>query len=253
VTPTDAEGGRYSGQLGLDGWTGATQERLLGRSAIVVGAGALGSAAATHLAAAGVGRLGIVDGGDVTARDLHGASLHFTPDVGQSRAESAVAKLGLLNPDIQADAYPVAVEEANAEAILAGASVVVDCSGSSRTRTLVNRACCATGAALVTGGARELGGFAMSVRPGESACYLCAFPDPDGPFETAGGALGAVAALVGAIQGLEALKLLAGVGKPLLDRVLRLDGGDWSQTLTPISRRNGCPACAGLGAQPQSG
>ena len=252
MTPTDAEGGRYSGQLGLDGWTGATQERLLVRSAIVVGAGALGSAAATHLAAAGAGRLGIVDGRDVTARDLHGASLHFTPDIGRLRAESAVAKLGLLNPDVHAEAYPVDVEETNAEAIVAGADVVVDCSDSARTRALVNRACCETGAALVTGATRGLRAFVMSVRPGESACCICAFGDRDGPPETPDGALGAVAALVGATQALEALKLLTGIGTPLLDRVLWLDGGDWSQTLTPTSRQEGCPACAGLGTQPQS-
>jgi adenylyltransferase/sulfurtransferase len=96
-----------------------------------------------------VGRLGIVDGGEVPLSDLHGASLHFTPDAGRSRAESAAAKLGLLNPDVQAEAYPVDVEEANAEAIITGADAVVDCSAERSTRWLVNRACCATGTALV--------------------------------------------------------------------------------------------------------
>jgi molybdopterin/thiamine biosynthesis adenylyltransferase len=253
VTPEEDELGRYSSQLELEGWTDAVQQRLASASAIVVGAGALGSAAATHLSAAGVGRLGIVDGDEVAARDLHGASLHFTPDVGRSRADSAAAKLGLLNPDVQADAYPVAVEGANAEAIVAGADVVVDCSSSASTSALANRACCATGAALVTGGTRGLRGFVMSTRPGRSACRACAFEDRDGPLEAAGGALGAVAALVGAIQAIEALKLLTGIGTPLLDRVLWLDGADWSHTMTPTSRREDCTACAGLGAQPQSG
>ena len=200
-----------------------------------------------------MGRLGIVDGGEVMTLDLHGGTLHFTPDVGRSRAESAAAKLGLLNPDVQAEAYPVDVEEANAEAIITGADVVVDCSAERPTRRLMNRACCATGTALVTGGTCGPECFALSIQPGRSACHRCAFSDGRDPGGDASGVgLGAVVAVAGGIQAVEALKLLTGIGAPLLDRVLRLDVDDWSQTLTPTTRREDCPACAGVGAQPQS-
>lgn len=247
---------RYSRQLLMEEWTGAAQERLREASVIVVGAGALGCPVASYLAAAGVGRLGIVDGDRVELSNLHRQPLHFTPDLGASKAESAAAKLGLLNPEVAADPYPADVEEANAEAIIAGSDLVVDCTDSFESRYLVNDACCTQGVPLVEAGVGGFDGLVISIRPGVSACYRCAFPSPPPPEARRGcreaGVLGAMAGIVGSIQALEALKLLADVGEPLLDTILQIDGRTLALTHVGTARRDGCPACAEVPAAAQS-
>ena len=256
MTLSESELERYSRQLVLPEWSGEAQERLKSATAIVVGAGALGSPAATYLAAAGVGHLGIVDEDAVELSNLHRQPLHFTPDVGRQKAENAALKLGVLNPEVQVDPYPVRIAEQNAPAIVMGADVVVDCSDSFATRYVVNDACCAQGVPLVEAGVLGFDGLVLSIRPGESACYRCAFPTepPEGsvPSCREAGVLGATAGIVGSIQALEAIKLLTGVGEPLLDRILQLDAASMEQTVVSTTRRAGCPACGHLGAAPQS-
>jgi adenylyltransferase/sulfurtransferase len=240
---------RYSRQLVLPEWSGAVQERLGGASAVVVGAGALGSPAATYLAAAGVGRVGVVDGDWVEISNLQRQFLHFTPDIDSQKAESAAQKLGLLNTEIAVEPYPVVVDADNASAIVMGADVVVDCTDSFETRYLINDACCSQRVPLVEAGALGFGGMVMAIRPGETACYRCAFPSaPDNAPRCADvGMLGAVAGVVGSLQALEALKLLSGVGVPPGDVILHFDGLTLAQTLVRTSRRSDCTACAGLG------
>lgn len=256
MTLSDFELERYSRQLVLPEWSGAAQEQLKGASAIVVGLGALGSPVALYLAAAGVGKIGVVDSDEVELSNLARQPLHFSPDVGLKKAENAVVKLSALNPDVQVEPYPVRLEQANAEAIVMGADLVVDCSDSFETRYLVNDACCAQGVPLVEAGVLGFSGLVLSIRPGISACYRCAFPvePPEGsvPSCREAGVLGAMAGIVGSIQALEALKLVAGVGEPLADRILRIDGRDMSQTLVATSRRPDCPSCARVPAAPQS-
>lgn len=247
---------RYSRQLALPEWSGEAQERLKSASAIVIGLGALGSPAATYLVAAGVGRVGVVDPDPVELSNLSRQPLHFTPDIEQGKAESAAAKLSFINPNVQVDPYPARVEEDNAEAIVMGADVVVDCTDSFETRYVVNDACCAQRVPLVEGGVLGLLGQVMSIRPGESACYRCAFPTapPEGsvPACRDAGVLGPVAGVVGSIQALEALKLLTGFAEPLTDRILQIDEGGIARTLVRTSRLEGCPACARVPAAPQS-
>ena len=248
MTLSERELERYSRQLLMPEWTGAAQERVKAAGAVVVGAGALGSPAATYLVAAGIGRLGVVDGDTVELSNLHRQPLHMTPDVGASKAEVAAAKLGLLNPEAIVEPYPVALDDANAEAIVMGADVVLDCTDSFESRYLVNDACCARDVPLVEAAVVGFEGLVLSIRPGESACYRCAFPKPPPPASRRScretGVLGAMAGIVGSIQALEALKLLAGVGEPLLDRILQIDGLDMGQMLVTTGRRPDCRACA---------
>jgi molybdopterin-synthase adenylyltransferase len=249
---SDHEIERYSRQLVLPEWSGAAQERLKGATAIVIGAGALGSPAATYLAAAGIGRLGIVDEDLVELSNLHRQPLHYTPDVGRQKAENAALKLGVLNPEVTLDPYPVRIDGQNAPAIVMGADVVVDCSDSFDTRYTVNDACCSQRIPLVEAGVLGFDGLVLSIRPGESACYRCAFPTPPEPGSVPScreaGVLGATAGIIGAIQALEALKLLTGVGEPLTDRILQLDAARMEQTIVHTSRRADCPACGHLDA-----
>jgi molybdopterin-synthase adenylyltransferase len=246
MTLSESELERYSRQLVLPEWSGAAQESLREASAIVVGAGALGSPVATYLAAAGVGHIGVVDHDAVELSNLHRQPLHFTPDLGLPKAGNAVVKLSALNPEVQVDQYPVRLDDANAEAIVMGASVVVDCSDSFETRYVVNDACCAQGVPLVEAGVLGFNGLVMSIRPGESACYRCAFPTQpvDAPSCRDAGVLGAMAGIVGSIQALEAIKLLAGVHEPLLDTILQIDGAALEFTRVSTERDPGCRACA---------
>lgn len=255
MTLSDSELERYSRQLVLAEWSGAAQERLRDASVMIVGAGALGSPVLLYLAAAGVGHLGVVDSDAVELSNLHRQPLHFTPDIGLPKADNAVLKLSALNPEVQVDSYPVRLEEMNAEAIVMGADLVVDCSDSFETRYLVNDACCAQGVPLVEAGVLGWGGLVMSVRPGESACYRCAFPTAPASAPTCreAGVLGPMAGLIGSIQALEAIKLLAGVGEPLLDAILQVDGSDMAFMRVATERRPDCPACVRVPAASQSG
>jgi molybdopterin-synthase adenylyltransferase len=243
---------RYSRQLVLPQWSGETQERLGSARALIVGAGALGSPAATYLAAAGVGVLGLVDSDPVELSNLHRQPLHFTPDLGEAKAETAAAKLRALNPGVLVETYPVRLEKLNAETLVAGQDVVVDCSDSFETRYVVNDACCAAGVPLVEAGVLGFDGLVLSVRPGQSACYRCAFPEPPPagavPSCREAGVLGATAGIVGSLQALEALKLLSGAGEPLLDRMLQIDALGMGFTLVATSRRENCPACGKINA-----
>src|SRR4051794_16723905 len=210
MTLSEQELERYSRQLVLPEWSGAAQELLKAASAIVVGAGALGSPAAQYLAAAGVGRIGVVDHDAVELSNLHRQPLHFTPDVGLSKAENAAVKLGALNPETVVEPYPVELTEANAEAIVMGADVVVDCSDSFPVRYAVNDACCAQGVQLVEAGVLGFDGLVISIAPGRSACYRCAFPGEPAPGSVpscpGAGGVGGVARVNRAVQGPAALQ-----------------------------------------------
>lgn len=255
MTLTGAELERYSRQLVLPEWGAAGQLAVSEASVLVIGAGALGSPVALQLAGAGVGRIGILDGAAVELSDLHREALHFTPDVGAPKAESAAAKLRCVNPEIVIEPYRVRVDATNAAALVEGQHLVVDCSGSFATRRAVNAACCAARVPLVEAGVLGMAGLVMSIRPGRSACYRCVFPvaPHDEPRSADAGVVGPAAGAIGSLQALEALKLLTGVGEPLIDRMVQIDGRDMTQLVVHTSRRDGCPACAQVPAPAESG
>jgi adenylyltransferase/sulfurtransferase len=246
----DHELERYSRQLVLEGWGEAEQLALREASVLVVGAGALGSPVASYLAGAGVGRLGIVDDDLVELSNLHRQFLHFTPDLGQPKAHSAVAKLQFLNPEIAVEPYQVRLDEANADGLLAGHDLVVDCSDGFETRYAVNAACCRARLGLVEGGAIGLTGLVMSIEPGDSACYRCAFPAPPpagaAPTCAQAGVLGPAAGVVGSLQALEAIKLLAGLPGAITDAFLQVDLARGEFLTVRTARRADCPDCGPL-------
>ena len=237
---------RYSRQLVMPEWSSAAQRALAEASVLVIGAGALGSPVALYLAGAGVGRLGIVDADDVELSNLHRQILHFTPDIGVPKAHSAAAKLGFLNPGVVVEPYQVRLDAANAAGLIEGADLVVDCSDSFETRYAVNGACCAARIPLVEAGVLGMSGLVMGIRPGEGACYRCAFPEPppDAPSCATAGVLGPAAGVIGSLQALEALKLLTGVGEPLVGAFLQADLALLSFLRVSVERRPGCPDCA---------
>ena len=236
---------RYSRQLVMPEWSEAAQLALHRASVLIVGAGALGSPVALYLAGAGVGRLGIVDADDVELSNLHRQPLHFTPDIGVPKAQSAAAKLRFLNPGAIVEPYQVRLDAANAAGLVEGHDLVVDCSDSFATRYAVNAACCAAGVPLVEGGVIATSGLVMAIRPGETACYRCAFAQepPSAPTCAQAGVLGPAAGVIGSIQALEAIKLLSGVGEPLTDAFLQVDLATHAYLRVAVSRREDCPDC----------
>ena len=241
-----AELERYSRQLVLPEWGAAAQLAASEASVLVIGAGSLGGPVASYLAGAGVGRIGIVDDGVVGLSDMQRQPLHFTPDVGAPKAESAAAKLRFLNPDIVIEPYRVRAGAENAAALVEGQDLVVDCSGSFVSRYAVNAACCAARVLLVEAGVLAMAGLVMSIKPGRTACYRCVFPvsPPDVPRHADAGVLGPAAGVIGSLQALEALKLLTGVAPAIADGFLHVDLATAEFLRVRAPRRPDCPDCS---------
>jgi adenylyltransferase/sulfurtransferase len=245
---TPGELARYERQLALPEWSGGAQIAVGDASVLVVGAGALGSPVALYLAAAGVGRLGILDDDAVELSNLHRQLLHFTPDIGTPKTESAAMKLRFLNPDVIIETYQARFGADNAAALVAGQDLVVDCSDSFETRYAVNAACCAARVPLVEAGVVGFAGLVMAIRPGETACYRCLFPTApaDAPSCAEAGVLGPAAGVVGSLQALEALRLLGGLEGGLEDGFLQLDLLAHDYLRVAGRRRPDCPDCGDL-------
>jgi molybdopterin/thiamine biosynthesis adenylyltransferase len=245
---TEEEITRYSRQLALPGWSELAQVALRDASVLIVGAGALGSPVALYLAGAGVGRIGIVDSDIVELSNLHRQPLHFTPDTGVPKVDSAASKLQFLNPEVMVEPYHARFTEENGAGLVEGQDLVIDCSDSFETRYAVNAACCEAGVNLIEGGVVGWTGMVMTIRPGQTSCYRCAFPvEPvDAPTCAEAGVLGPAAGLVGSLMALEALKLMAGASAPLRDEFLQIDLATLEFLRVNVTRRLDCPDCAEL-------
>lgn len=229
-------------QVGLEG-----QRRLKASSVLLVGAGGLGSPAALYLAAAGVGRLGLVDFDRVDESNLHRQVLYGDGDVGAAKLEAAQRRLQALNPGIEVVPHAVRVTEENARELVRDYHVVVDGTDSFETRYVVNDACVAEGVPDVSASISQFEGQVSVYASRGGPCYRCIFaepPPPDAvPSCAEGGVLGVLPGLLGVIQATETLKLLLGIGEPLVGRLLIADVlGMRFRTLT-FDRDPECPAC----------
>jgi sulfur-carrier protein adenylyltransferase/sulfurtransferase len=222
---TDRELRRYSRHLLMPEVGLAGQERLARSRALVIGAGGLGSPVVQYLAAAGVGRIGIVDDDVVDETNLQRQTIFASEDVGKRKAEAAAERAHAINPFVAVDPIGVRFEEANARALVALYDVVLDCTDRFPTRYLVNDACVLERKPDVYASIFRFDGQ-ISVFRGEP-CYRCLYPEPPpaGTMPTCaeGGVLGVLAGIVGAWQANEALKLLLGIGEPLYGRLMLID------------------------------
>jgi adenylyltransferase/sulfurtransferase len=246
---------RYSRQIMVPELGGRGQLRLRQAGVLVIGAGGLGSPAALYLAAAGVGALGLVDSDHVELSNLQRQILHFTPDIGAPKVESAKAKLTRLNPDVEVRLHPVRLDESNAREIFNGYDFVVDGSDNFATKFLVNDIAVAMGIAYSHAGIVRLQGQTMTVIPGKGACYRCLFNAPPPPEEILScqqaGILGAVAGTIGSLQATEAVKYLTGFEEGLLvDRLLTYDARTMVFHTVAVKKDPGCKACGAAGSPP---
>jgi sulfur-carrier protein adenylyltransferase/sulfurtransferase len=246
----ESERARYSRHLLLAEIGAAGQQKLKAARVLIVGAGGLGSPAALYLAAAGVGRLGIIDGDRVDVSNLQRQVLFDTADVGAPKAGRAAARLRALNPLIDVSAHDMELRAGNAAQVLADYDLVLDGSDRLGTRYLVNDACVLFGKSLVSAAIHRFEGQAMSYVPGRGPCYRCLFSDAaEGvvPNCAEAGVLGVLPGLMGALQATEAVKLITGIGEPLLGRLLTYDALAMRFSEFRFSRRDDCAVC---GAHP---
>jgi adenylyltransferase/sulfurtransferase len=238
---------RYSRHLIMPEVTIEGQRRLKRSSVLLIGAGGLGSPAALYLAAAGVGRLGIVDFDVVDESNLQRQILHATSWVGRPKLDSAVARLEALNPYVRVETHAVALDRDNALAILEGYDVIVDGTDNFETRYLTNDACYFLKKPNVYGSIYRFEGQASVFWPDRGPCYRCLYPEPPPPGLVPscaeGGVLGILPGVVGGLQATEALKILLGIGEPLVGRLLLYDALAMRFEELTLRRAPDCPLC----------
>jgi sulfur-carrier protein adenylyltransferase/sulfurtransferase len=239
---------RYSRHLLIPEVGEAGQLALLQSKVLLIGAGGLGSPASLYLAAAGVGRLGIIDADVVDESNLQRQIVHSTERIGEAKVDSAKRTVEALNPDVEVVAYQERLTSENVDRILAdGWDVIVDGADNFPTRYLVNDASVWHDIPVVHGSIYRFEGQVTVLKPGAGPCYRCLFPAPPPP-ELApscaeGGVLGVLPGIIGSLQASEALKLVLGIGEPLVGRLLLFDALTAEFNEVSIRRDPECPVC----------
>jgi adenylyltransferase/sulfurtransferase len=231
-------------EIGVEG-----QQKLLAASALVIGAGGLGSPAALYLAAAGVGTITLADGDDVDLTNLQRQILHATASVGKPKVESGRDGLARINPDVKVVPVRQRLQDGPLDALVGSSSVVLDCSDNFATRHAVNRACVRHRKPLVSGAAVRFDGqvSVFDLRNELSPCYHCLFPQDAELEEMRCAVMGVFAPLtgiIGTVQAAEALKLIAGVGETLNGRLMIVDALGMHWRTIKLAKDPACPVCA---------
>lgn len=249
---TPVEIARYGRHLVMPEVTMEGQKRLKAAKVLIVGAGGLGSPIAMYLAAAGVGRIGIVDFDEVDFSNLQRQILHDTDDVGRKKIDSAKDRINSINPEVRADTIEARITSANALDIIRDYDIVIDGTDNFATRYLVNDACVMLGKTNVYGSIFRFEGQISVFTPGEGPCYRCLFeePPPPGlvPSCAEGGVLGILPGVVGCIQATEVIKIIIGIGSPLIGRLLLFDALEMKFREVAVKRNLDCAVC---GANPR--
>jgi molybdopterin/thiamine biosynthesis adenylyltransferase len=239
---------RYSRHIILPKIGAAGQRKLIDDKVLCIGAGGLGAPVAMYLAAAGVGRLGLVDFDTVDLTNLQRQLLHDNDDVGRPKVDSAAERLAGINPDVDVVKHQVLLSSENAFEILGQYDVVVDGTDNFPVRYLVNDATQMLGKPLVYGSIFQFDGQASVFLPGKgNPCYRCLFPQPPPPGTVPscaeGGVFGVLPGIIGSIQAVEAIKLITGIGEPLVGRLLLFDALDMDFTTVKLRWDPECPVC----------
>ena len=239
---------RYSRHLIMPEVGAAGQKKLKASSVLLIGAGGLGSPLGMYLAAAGIGRIGLVDYDVVDYTNLQRQIIHGTKDVGRPKLESARDRILDINPHVQLDLYEVPLTSDNALEIFAPYDVIIDGTDNFPTRYLTNDASVLLGKPNVYGSIFRFEGQASVFYAEEGPCYRCLFPEPPPPGLVPscaeGGVLGILPGTIGAIQATEAIKLLLGIGEPLIGRLLLYDALSMNFDYVRLRKNPNCPVCS---------
>jgi sulfur-carrier protein adenylyltransferase/sulfurtransferase len=246
-TMSEAQNKRYSRHLLVPEVGEQGQFKLLDSKVLLIGAGGLGSPAAYYLAAAGVGTLGIIDADVVDESNLQRQILHNTKRIGQYKAESARETIEALNPDVKVVTYIDILDETNVARIIADYDVIVDGTDNFPTRYLLNDASLRANIPVVHGSVFRFEGQLTVFKPYDGPCYRCLYPEPPpaalAPSCAEAGVLGVLPGIIGLLQATETIKLLLGIGDPLVGRLMTYDAlaGEFSELR--LFRDPNCPAC----------
>lgn len=243
LTPPELK--RYQRHLVLSEVGEAGQQRLKAARVLVVGAGGLGSPSALYLAASGAGTLGLVDLDTVDVTNLQRQVLYSTADIGRGKTAAARERLLALNPDLRIVEHAVELGPDNVMEIFRQYDIVLDGTDRIGTRYLVNDACVLLARPLVSAAIHRFEGQAMTYVPGKGPCYRCLFPEPSTeiPNCATAGVLGVLPGVLGTLQATEAIKLIIGIGSPLVGRLLTYDALDLSFREFAFKRRPDCAVC----------
>jgi len=245
MTFSEAEVERYARHLVLREIGGPGQQALKAASVLVVGAGGLGAPASLYLAAAGVGRIVLIDPDDVDRSNLQRQVLYAEADIGRPKVEAAAQRLAALNPHIAIEPVRARLDAANAAELVRGVDLVLDGTDDFGVRFCVNAACVAGGRTLVSGAIGRWTGQVGVFRG--RPCYRCLVPEipPDAETCSAVGVVGALAGVIGSMMALEAVKLVAGAGEPLVGRLLVYDALAGETRTVRIGADPACEVCGG--------
>jgi len=243
---SDQEKERYNRNIVLKQVGFAGQEKLKQSSVLVVGAGGLGSPAALYLAAAGVGRIGLVDSDVVELSNLQRQILHKASDIGRAKVDSGSEAIRALNNEVKVDTYYTRLTSDNAFSLVHCYDIVVDAVDNFPTRYLINDACVKAGKTLVEAGVSEFNGLLMVIKPGTGPCYRCVFPEAPERGDLTRGVISPLPGVVGVLQAMEAIKVLLDTGEPLIGRMLFYDSLDADFRQVELQKDPNCPACGGL-------
>ena len=245
---TESELDRYSRHILLPEVGAVGQAKLRAARVLIVGAGGLGAPIILYLAAAGVGRIGIIDDDVVDLSNLQRQVTHTTDRIGVNKAESATATAKAINPEIMVDVLPMRLSADTIDDRFEQYDVIADGTDNFETRYLVNDAAVRLGKTLVTAALLRFDGQITTVKPG-GPCYRCLFPNPPPPGAmpscSEAGVLGSVAGILGTIQATEIIKEIIGVGDSLSGRLMLFDGLAMSLRAMKAKQRQDCPACGG--------
>ena len=244
---TDEQIERYSRHIILPEVGGSGQQKMLEARVLLLGAGGLGSPAAYYLAAAGIGNLGIVDFDQVDLSNLQRQIIHSTERIGMLKTESAKKTIQALNPDVNVTLYNEKMDSSNIMNLIKNYDYIVDGSDNFPTRYLVNDACVMKNKTLIHGSIYRFEGQVTVFKPGDGPCYRCLYPEPPPPGMVPncqeGGVLGVLAGVIGNLQVVEVLKLILGIGKPLVGKLLIYDALNTEFRNLRLRRDVNCPIC----------
>ncbi len=244
---TDEQIERYSRHIILPEVGGSGQQKMLEARVLLLGAGGLGSPAAYYLAAAGIGNLGIVDFDQVDLSNLQRQIIHSTERIGMLKTESAKKTIQALNPDVNVTLYNEKMDSSNIMSLIKDYDYVVDGSDNFPTRYLVNDACVMKNKTLIHGSIYRFEGQVTVFKPDDGPCYRCLYPEPPPPGMVPncqeGGVLGVLAGVIGNLQVVEVLKLILGIGKPLVGKLLIYDALNTEFRSLRLRRNANCPIC----------
>jgi len=245
---TDEQIERYSRHIILPEVGGSGQQKMLEARVLLLGAGGLGSPAAYYLAAAGIGNLGIVDFDQVDLSNLQRQIIHSTERIGMLKTESAKKTIQALNPDVNVTLYNEKMDSSNIMSLIKEYDYVVDGSDNFPTRYLVNDACVMKNKTLIHGSIYRFEGQVTVFKPGDGPCYRCLYPEPPPPGMVPncqeGGVLGVLAGVIGNLQVVEVLKLILGIGKPLVGKLLIYDALNTEFRNLRLRKDANCPVCS---------